>query len=242
MAQRQNMRGSVASGRIRDLGGYRGMCSGAPDFLESLQRELALHEDDNRLVPLVRTGRVPRSVLAALAAEEHRIVASDWRSFLTLAARPQGPAVREFFAGLAHGESAALRTLPALAGALGMDADAVREYQPQAGCQAYPAYLAWLALNAEPADVVVAVTANFAAWGSYCAAIAEALRARYGLDDEACAFFDLFAAPPPDAGESAAAALREGGDAGLVTDAAREYGRLFQSFELMFWNTLADQV
>ncbi|MBB5156786.1 transcriptional regulator [Saccharopolyspora phatthalungensis] len=211
------------------------------DFLTSLQEELALNEGDNRFVPLVQEGRVSRTVLAVLAAEEHRIVASDWRSFLTLAGRAQGSAVREFFAGLAQGEGMAWQALPPLSAALGMDAAAVRSYRPQAGCQAYPAYLAWLALNAEPADVVVAVTANFAAWGSYCAAIAEALRTRYGLDDEACAFFDFFASPPPDADEVASAALHEGIEAGLITDAAGEYGRLFQNFELMFWNTLADQ-
>ena len=217
------------------------MTASARALLESVQQELAPHEDDNRLVPLARDGRAPRAVLAALAAEEHRIVRSDWRSFLTLAARAEDEPTREFFGGLAQGESVALKALPALAAALGMDEAAVRAYQPQAGCQAYPSYLAWLALNAEPADVVVAVTANFAAWGAYCADIAQALRTHYGLDDEACAFFDFFAAPPPDGEQQAIAAVQAGIDAGRATDYAREYGRLFQSYELMFWNTLADQ-
>ncbi|MEU1834961.1 hypothetical protein ABZ551_38195, partial [Streptomyces rimosus] len=31
--------------------------------------------------------------------------------------------------------------------------------------------VARLALGAEPADVVIAVTANFAAWGGYCATV-----------------------------------------------------------------------
>lgn len=219
------------------------MTGSARALLESVQRELAPSEDDNRLVPLVQEGRAPREVLAALAAEEHRIVRSDWKSFLTLATNAHEPPTREFFAGLAQGEAVALRALPVLARALGMGEDEVHAYQPQAGCQAYPAYMAWLALNAEPGEAAVAITANFTAWGAYCAAVAKALRAQYGLDDEACAFFDLFASPPPDSEQHAVDAVQAGIDAGRVDEeAARRYAHLFQSYELMFWNTLADQV
>ncbi|GAB3289486.1 hypothetical protein GCM10027563_26250 [Parasphingorhabdus pacifica] len=209
--------------------------------MESVRRDLLPYENDNRLVPRVQTGKVDRSTLAALAAEEHRIVASDWRSFLTLASNAPDQPTREYFSGLAQGEGIALAALPPLAEALGMDAQAVRAYQPTAGCQAYPAYLAWLALNAEPAEVVVAVTANFAAWGSYCAAMAAALREQYGLDEESCAFFDFFATPAPEIENQAIAAVQAGMDAGRVDDSrVREYGGLFQSYELMFWNSLID--
>jgi hypothetical protein len=108
-----------------------------------------------------------------------------------------------------------------------------------AGCQAYPSYFAWLALNAEPADVVVALTANFAAWGGYCSAIATAMRTHYDFTDAACGFFDFFATPqPPD---QAAAAAQAGLDAGtLDPERTRRYARMIQSYELMFWNGLAD--
>lgn len=82
--------------------------------------------------------------------------------------------------------------------------------------------------------------ANFSAWGSYCATVAQALRAHYGFDDASCAFFDFFAAPPPGGDEPALAVVQAGLDAGRGTDEAREYGRLLQSYELMFWNTLAE--
>ncbi len=219
------------------------MTGSARALLDSVHRELVPAEDDNRLVPLVREGRAPRSVLASLAAEEHRIVRSDQKSFLTLAAMARETPTRDFFAGLAQGEGVALKAVPVLADALGMDEDEVRAYQPRAGCQAYPAFLAWLAMNAEPAEAAVAITTNFAAWGSYCAGLAEALRAKYGLDDAECAFFDFFASPPPGAQEQAVVAVQAGLDAGRVNqEAARRYAHLFQSYELMFWNTLAEQV
>lgn len=216
------------------------MTGPARDLLASAREALAPAENDNRLVPLIMSGKAPRSVFAVIAAEESRIVPSDQRSFLTLAARCTEPNARELFAGLAAGESLALGKLSALAAATGQDEAALRAYQPMAGCQAYPAYMAWLAMFGEPADVVVALLANFAAWGSYCGTIATAMRQHYGFDDEACGFFDFFATPVPEVEEQAVAALQAGIDAGRSSDEAFTYGRLFQSYELMFWNTIAD--
>ncbi|HEX5116891.1 MAG TPA: transcriptional regulator [Pseudonocardiaceae bacterium] len=219
------------------------MSDPARELLADARAALAPAEKDNRLMPLIASGAAPRSVFATIAAEERRIVPSDWRSFLTLASRCAEPNARELFTGLATGESLALGKLAALADATGQDTQSLRVYQPQAGCQAYPAYLAWLALFGEPADVVVALIANFAAWGEYCATIATAMREHYGFDDEACGFFDFFAAPTPELEEQAVAALRAGMATGRQDrDEAMTYGRLFQSYELMFWNTIADGV
>ncbi|WP_327405722.1 hypothetical protein [Streptomyces sp. NBC_01288] len=103
------------------------------------------------------------------------------------------------------------------------------------GCQSYPAYVAWLALNANPTDVVLALTSNFAEWGGYCSTIASALREDYAFTDEACGFFDFFAEPAPELDEKAAAAMR----AGQVDDElVRRYSRLLKYYEASFWNTL----
>jgi thiaminase len=218
------------------------MTGPARELLATARTALAPAERDNRLVPLIKDGTAPRSVFATIAAEESRIVHSDWRSFLTIAARCPEQHSRELFADLAAGEALALTRLDALTQACGLDAAALRAYQPNAGCQAYPAYLAWLAMFGEPADVVVALIANFAAWDDYCATIATAMREHYGFDDEACGFFDFFATPVPEIEEQAVAALQAGIDAGRQTDEAFTYGRLFQAYELMFWNTIADMV
>ncbi len=213
----------------------------ARELLESIRAELAPAESENRLVPLIERGAAAPAVFGTIAGEESHIVRSDWRSIHLLASRSDERTAREFFAGLAQGEGLALAKLPALAEAGGMDEEALRAYEPMAGCQAYPAYFAWLALNGEPADVIVAVVANFAAWGDYCGRIATAMREKYGLDDEACGFFDFFATPVPEVVEQAVAAVQAGMDAGRSNEReARRYGRLFQTYELMFWNTIAD--
>lgn len=216
------------------------MTRSASELLSAARQELAPAEDANRLIPLITEGRAARSLFGVIAAEETRIVRSDWRSLLTLAARSEEPNARVLFAGLAEGESMALSKLEKLAEATGMDQAAMCGYRPEAGCQAYPAYLAWLALNGEPTDVTVALIANFAAWGEYCATIAAAMREHYGFDDEACGFFDFFATPTPEVDEQAVRAVQAGIDAGRQGDEAMLYGRLFQEYELMFWNTLAD--
>lgn len=210
-------------------------------LLESVRAELAPAESENRLVPLVERGEAPPSVFGVIAAEESHIVRSDWRSMHLLASRCTELTAREFFAGLAQGEALALGKLPALAAAGGLDENALREYEPMPGCQAYPSYFSWLAVNGEPGDVIVGVVANFAAWGDYCARIAAAMREKYNLDDEACAFFDFFATPAPEVTDQAVAAVQAALDANRVDERlARRYGRLFQAYELMFWNTIAD--
>jgi hypothetical protein len=217
------------------------MTGPARDLLKAAREKVAPAENDNRLVPLIASGQAPRSVFATIAAEESRIVRSDWRSFLTIAARCTEPISRELFSGLAAGEGLALTKLDSLRAATGLDDAALAAYEPKAGCQAYPAYLAWLCLFGEPADVIIALLANFAAWGDYCGTIARAMREHYGFDDDACAFFDFFAEPVPGADDAAAAAVQLAVDAGRQTDEAFTYARLFQSYELMFWNTIADE-
>lgn len=209
-------------------------------LLTSVRTGLAPEVDENRLVPLVLAGHAPRSVIAALAAEEVHIVRSDRRSFHLLAARAGETPAAEFFAMLAGGETVALATLPALARASGYDDAALAGYEPMAGCQAYPSYVARLAVQADPTDVVLAIVANFATWGDYCRQLAGALRTRYGYDDAACAFFDFFATGSPELDALAAAALAAAVDDEQRLDTARRYGRLLQRYELMFWNTLAD--
>ncbi|WP_431046444.1 transcriptional regulator [Streptomyces sp. P1-3] len=216
------------------------MTRDAAEVLHDAVRALAPAGGANRLVPLIAAGTAPRDVLAALALEQRHIIDSDRRSFRHLAQRaaPE-PAVAAFFTALAEHETVALDRLAALTAACGLDESAIETYEPRAGCQAYPSYVARLALLAEPADTVIALAVNFASWGGYCATVSRALRRHYGFDDAACGFFDLFAEPAPDAQERTRAAVQAGLDAGRVTGAARRHGRLVQSYELMFWNTLA---
>ncbi|MFD7583419.1 transcriptional regulator [Kitasatospora sp. NPDC059817] len=208
------------------------------DQIRDLRAELAPGDAAPALVTALADGTAPRSTLAELAAQQHRIIASDRRSLLLLATRSADRPVSAWFATLAEGESAALRTLPGLAAACGLGPDELAARPPLPGCQAYPAYLAWLALNGGPTAAAVALVTNFAAWGGYCSTIAQALRDRYGFPDQACAFFDLFAQPATALEQQAADALGPDPLDEPTLAAAREYGRLLQAYEHLFWDTL----
>ncbi|MFI6206075.1 transcriptional regulator [Streptomyces sp. NPDC051041] len=216
------------------------MTGTARDLLETTTARLAPDPAANRLVPLIARGAAGRDTLARLALEQRWVIASDQRSFRHLADRAAGePEAAAFFATLTEGEVLAARRLVVFAQACGVDEAQAAAYEPLPGCQAYPAYLAWLALNGAPADVVLAVHANFSAWGGYCATIAEALRNHYGFTDEACAFFDFFAEPAPELERKATAAVQAGLDAGRLDEGlAHRYGRLLQAYEALFWRTL----
>jgi hypothetical protein len=219
----------------------------AREVLEDITGKLAPDPHANRLLPLIARGAAQRTTLAALALEQRHVIAADHRAFLHLAERSAAgtetsaadPASAAFFEMLAEGEVLAGDRLAAFAAAVGADEAQAAAYEPLADCQAYPAYVAWLALNGEPTDVVLALGANFAAWGGYCETIAEALRRHYGFTDEACGFFDLFAAPAPELESRALAAVQAGLDAGRISrDDVHRQGRLLQAYEAKFWHAL----
>ncbi|KAA9149828.1 transcriptional regulator [Amycolatopsis acidicola] len=195
---------------------------------------------DHRFLDLLAGHEVPEGRLRALAAEQALIVGSDRRSFAHLAARfPDGEA-GDFFLGLAGGEGTALDALAGFTSWLGLPVEEMLAYEPRPGAQAYPAFVSWLALNGSRADVALAFTANLAAWGENCGQVAATLRSVYGATDEAVAFFEFFAEPPPGFEEHALAVIAEGLADGESPVRARRATRLLQAYELAFWDALAE--
>ncbi|MGW7236405.1 thiaminase II/PqqC family protein [Streptomyces sp. NPDC054804] len=193
------------------------------------------------MVPLVASGRASLETLAALALEQHHVIPADQRAFVHLAQRAaEEPGAAGFSTMLAEGEELAAERLGAFTEACEVDERRRQAYEPLPGCQAHPAYISWLALNATPTDAVLAITANFATWGTYCARIAEGLRAHYGFTDQACAFFGFFATPSPTLDQQAEAAVEAGVNTGRLDEKrVYVYGRLLQAYEQMFWTSLS---
>ncbi|MGA5823154.1 hypothetical protein ACPC54_35490 [Kitasatospora sp. NPDC094028] len=80
------------------------------DQIRDLRTELAPGDTAPALVTALAAGRAPRAALAELAAQQHRIITSDRRSLLLLATRCADRPLGGWFATMAEGESAALRT------------------------------------------------------------------------------------------------------------------------------------
>jgi len=119
-----------------------------------------------------------------------------------------------------------------------MSEDDLRAHEPMPGCQAYPAYVAWLAAYGSAADFAAAFLVNLPAWGSSCARMSAALKGKYGLSPEAVAFFDLFAAPAPEFEADSLRVIQAGLDRGVDLRGVARAARLIQAYELMFWDTL----
>lgn len=215
----------------------------AGDLLDEVRADLASVEDairSARFVDALAAGTVGEQGLRAMAGEQRRIIASDRRSFAQLAARfPSSPA-HDWFLSMEQGESEALALLDGYAGWLAIDEDWFGSYEPKPGAQAYPAFVAWLALNGSVGAVTVAFLANLAAWGENCARVAAALRDAYGADDAAVAFFEFFATPPPGFRDDTLAVAQNGLDAGDDPREIRRAARLLQAYELQFWDALAE--
>jgi hypothetical protein len=141
---------------------------------------------------------------------------------------------------MTQGEGEALGLLDGYIAWLGDEEDWLRAHEPDPRAQSYPAYVAWLALNASSSAVAFAFLVNLAAWGANCAAVADALRDAYDADDQAVAFFEIFATAPPGFRQRALTVIQAGLDAGDDPLEASRAARLLQAYELEFWDALAD--
>jgi thiaminase len=216
----------------------------AGDLLDDVCAALAPVEEairSVRFLDALAAGSVREEGLHAMAGEQRRIIASDRRSFARLAARfPSSPA-RGWLESMEQGEEAALALLDGYAGWLALDEEWFSGYEPDPRAQAYPAFVAWLALNGSVGAVTVAFLANLAAWGENCARVAASLRDAYGAGDEAVAFFEFFAAPPSGFREDTLAVAQAGLDGGDDPREIRRAARMLQAYELQFWDALAER-
>jgi thiaminase len=186
----------------------------------------------------LKEGIIAREKLRLFAGEQYHIVGSDMRSFALLVSRYGDSPSRRFFLDMVQGERAALGALATFSAAVGMSQEDLRAYEPTAGAQGYPSYVAWLALHASDAEVAGAFVVNLSAWGTNCAAASRALQNRYGLSREQVEFFELFAAPSPEFERAALDVVEAGLARGVEPRLVGRAGRLLQGYELLFWDTV----
>ncbi len=210
-------------------------------LFEEIRHELHSVEEEIRNHPYlaeVEAGRIHREELRLFAGEQCHIIQSDLRSVALLVSRFGASASGPFFQAVLRGEAAALEALKAFARAVGMDEALLQAYEPSPGAQAYPAFMAWLALYGSDAEVAAGFLLNFSAWGVNCGRMSQALRSVYGLTDTDTAFFDLFAKPPAEFEAGALAVVQAGLARGADPRLIKRAARLLQGYEKLYWDTL----
>jgi thiaminase len=210
-------------------------------LVHTIQETLQLVEQRIRqhtYIQALEDGHLTPPQLRYFVGEQSYIIPSDLRSIALLISRCTTPTGQQFCRAILDGEAAALEALEPLATAIGMTPADRDAYEPALGAQAYSAYLAWLCLYGNEAEVVAALSVNFAAWGANCGRIAQALRQRYGLQEAAVQFFTQFAAAPPDISPAALLVIEIGLQQGVEARRIARAARMLQGYELMFWDTL----
>lgn len=193
---------------------------------------------DHPYLAAIEAKRFPIEKLRLFPGEQRYIISSDLRSIGLLINRHAHLPSRDYLLALLAGEAAALETLNDLAAALIMTSDELLTYEPMPGCQAYPAYVAWLAAYGSDADFAAAFLVNLPAWGAACGRVSAALRSEYNLDEKATAFLDAFAAPAEGFEESSLEVIQAGLDRGLDPKTIARSARMIQAYELQYWDTL----
>jgi pyrroloquinoline quinone (PQQ) biosynthesis protein C len=203
--------------------------------MRSLEEKILHH----RYLAALETGRLPREKLRTFASQQYQIITSDLRSIALLISRYGNLPSRPYLLGVLEGENAAFDALWKFARALGMSDTEISTAEPIPAALAYSAFLAWLALYGSDAELAAALGVNFAAWGANCGRMSAALKAHYGLEPGAVAFFDLFANLPP-ADDTALAVIQGGLDRGITTSQIARAARLLQGYELMYWDSMIE--
>jgi pyrroloquinoline quinone (PQQ) biosynthesis protein C len=183
-------------------------------------------------------GRIAPTRLRLFVGEQCHIIPGDLRSIALLISRCAEPAGQAFFRAVLQGEAAALDALEPLAVAVGLTPADRAAYEPAPGAQAYSAYLAWLCLYGSAAEVAAALSVNFAAWGTNCGRMAQALRQHYGFQEDAVRFFTQFAAAPSEVSPQALALIEAEMHRGVEAQRIVRAARMLQGYELMFWDTI----
>ncbi|MDJ0676241.1 MAG: hypothetical protein QNJ36_12785 [Calothrix sp. MO_167.B42] len=215
----------------------------ARQIVDELRLELAGVENQIRNHPYLtalENGQVSQDNLKAFTGEEYNIVKSDIRSNRLLVRRFGRTRSGKYFRDILSGEVQALDFLLDFATALNLNEDDLKKYEPLPGGQAFPAYVASLALSGSQAEVAAAYLLNFPIFGENTGRMSAALQKQYGFTPKDTAFFDFFASPVPsfecDSLNVIATGLKRGAEPRLIKRAAR----LLQAYEKLFWDTVGE--
>lgn len=214
----------------------------AKELVAELREELQPVDEQIRQHPYLlalQKKAVSLEALKAFPGHEYHTVQSDLRSMAHLVQRfGHHPLAGPFLHGVLQGEVAGLAQVVQMGKKLGMSEADLQRYEVTPAGFAYPTYMAWQALYGSAAAVVGGLLVNFAAWGHNCGVMSAALQAHYGFTSAETAFLDGFAALPP-FDEVALPIIQDGLKQGVKPAEIKRTARLFQAYEKLFWDSLA---
>ena len=219
------------------------MTTQAQDLVRQIAADLSDVEQALRRHPYAqafRAGNASVDALKPFLGHQYHIAQADTRSAALLVHRFDGSAAGGFCRGFLQGEFAALEGIRTMAEKIGWSEADLRAYAPTAEGFAYAAYVRFLHSEGTAAEIMCGFLVNLPAWGFNCGEIGRGLREKHGWLPEATAFVDGFANMPP-FDDEALPVVQTGLECGESPEQIAQVARLIQSYEKMFWDSVADE-
>jgi len=213
-------------------------------LVDTLRAELAVSEgriQNHTYLRALEAKQISMENLKDFAGEQYNIIQSDLRSAALMVSRFGATQSGTFLREIMDGEAQALSLLLGFAKALGLNEKQLQEYEPQPGAQAYPSYVASLALYGSEAEIGAAFLMNFPSFGNNTRRMSVALQRNYGLTQHDVAFFDLFTSPMPNFECNSLLMIQAGLDHVANPRLIKRAARLLQAYEKLFWDTMSEQ-
>ncbi len=191
---------------------------------------------DHRFVVAVEEGRVDRTALQRFAGNQYQmwIGNSNDVSMARFADHPY----RDVFLTPPEVEAGAARGFATLAAALGMPADELESFEPDAAAFGYAGFKAWLICYGSAAEMACSRALNLEAWGACCRRISAGLRQHYGCTADDTAFLDFFV-DLEELEKQAARVIDDDLARGVDPRRVIRAARMIQDYEKMFWDAMA---
>jgi thiaminase len=215
--------------------------SSAADLIANLRTELQPLMDSIRNHPYLdalEEGRVPRESLRAFAAQQYHIVTNGIMNIALITARFGNLASRERLNFFLQAEFEVNRAVLEFARALHMSESDLKAAPLLAAALPFSYFETYLCFYRSDAELITAFFFDAEVWISNARRVGRALRERYGFDDEAVRFFEMYANYQAAEGQvlpPVQAALERGVTAADI----RQSTRLLLEYEKMFWDAMA---
>ncbi len=210
-------------------------------LMQKIRADLSIVEEQirqHRYLDALERGAVSEQALRAIPGHQYQLMISLIRADAHMLHRFGGGPFRDYFFAVLGGSMTAFPALLDLAKRLGMDHEALEHYEVDPDGFAYACYVAWLADNGSPAELICGLSINLPAWGANCQRVSAALHKHYAFSDTDTRFFDGFAGAAPDE-EVIVAAIGHDLACQVPADRIARAARLIQAYELRFWDAMA---
>lgn len=212
------------------------------DQISSDLADVGKQIESHRFISMLDGSELPLPAMQSFIAHQYHLLMNIIRADANMIHRFGATPFREHFFEVLQEEMQAYVKLMRFAAKIGMDEAALEHFEVDADAFAYACFVAWLAENGTPGEIICALTVNFPVWGANCGRMSAALREHHGFTAEDTAFLDIFAetAGQDQAQAMALAAIDFDLSQQRPPERIQRSARLMQAYELKFWDVMAD--